>query len=135
MQTITNTINCVGVMGKGLALEYKKRYPGMFRDYAERCKRRSVHLGVPYVYKLPEGDRQILMFPTKGHWRDPSVLGEILRGMNYLSMHYRDMGITSLAMAALGCTNGGLDWQTVRPYLLSSLKSMDIQSELYAPLN
>lgn len=69
-ETIVNPINCVGVMGKGLALEFKKRYPRMYEDYVARCKASMVKIGEPYLYK--DADKNILNFPTKYHWRNPS---------------------------------------------------------------
>ena len=71
-QTLVNTVNCVGIMGKGVAQEFKKRYPSMFEDYAYRCARNQVRLGEPYLFKDPS--RLILNFPTKDHWRSPSRL-------------------------------------------------------------
>ena len=75
-QTLINTVNCVGIMGKGIALEFKKRFPEMFKDYVERCERHEVKLGFPYVYKtlLPP---QIINFPTKDHWKSVSRLSDI----------------------------------------------------------
>lgn len=107
MQTITNTVNCVGVMGKGLALEFKRHFPDMFRDYAERCRKGAVVPGKPYTYRDMLGVT-ILNFPTKRHWREASRLADIEDGLDYLADHYQEMGITSLAMAPLGCGNGGL---------------------------
>src|SRR5260370_34419342 len=75
-QTRVNTVNCVGIMGKGVAQEFKKRYSAMFEDYAERCARKQVRLGEPYLYRDPSGIR-ILNFPTKGHCGGPPRTGEI----------------------------------------------------------
>ena len=77
--TIVNTVNCVGVMGKGIALEFKKRYPEMFLDYVKRCNRNEVKTGTPYVYTNDDGFK-ILNFPTKDHWQSPRLLsGQFLR--------------------------------------------------------
>lgn len=115
-QTLVNTVNCVGIMGKGLALEFKKRFPDMFKDYAERCTRGEVRLGKPYVYKslLPPW---IINFPTKEHWRSVSNLQDITRGLDYLVNHYKEWGITSLAVPPLGCGEGQLEWRIVGPTL------------------
>src|SRR5436309_3851802 len=104
-QTLVNTVNTVGVMGKGLALEFKKRYPEMFLDYVERCKRRDVKLGKPYLFSslIPPW---ILLFPTKEHWRSVSSLSAIERGLVYVKAHYKNWGITSLAVPPLGCGLG-----------------------------
>ena len=81
-QTRVNTVNCVGIMGKGVAQEFKKRYPAMFDDYAKRCKRKQVRLGEPYLYRDRSGIL-IVNFPTKDHWRSPSRLADIERGLDY----------------------------------------------------
>lgn len=131
-QTLVNTVNCVGVMGKGLALEFKRRYPGMYQDYAKRCKREQVKLGEPYIFRgleLP----QILNFPTKGHWRSVSRLEDIIRGLEHLERHYREWSITSLAVPSLGCQQGQLDWRAVLPLLYRHLGCLKIPVELYVP--
>ena len=101
-QTPINTVNCVGIMGKGIAPEFKKRFPEMFADYVRRCERTEVKPGIPYVYKrlLPP---QIVDFPTKDHWRSVSRIADIERGLDYLVKHYHDWAVTSLAIPALGC--------------------------------
>lgn len=132
-QTLVNTVNCVGVMGKGVALEFKRRFPEMYADYVERCRRGEVRLGRPYLYRHTSG-RWILNFPTKDHWRSVARLDDIVRGLKYLLDHYREWGITSLAVPPLGCGQGGLDWKVVGPTLYRHLKQMDIPVELYAPL-
>ncbi|OPX75386.1 MAG: Macro domain protein [Methanosaeta sp. PtaB.Bin018] len=131
-QTLVNTINCVGVMGKGLALEFKRRYPGMYQDYVKRCKKDQVKLGEPYLFRgleLP----QILNFPTKGHWRSVSRLEDIVHGLDYLERHYKEWGITSIAVPSLGCQQGQLDWRAVLPVLYRYLSRLDIPVELYVP--
>lgn len=133
-QTLVNTVNCVGIMGKGLALEFKKRFPEMFKDYTERCKRGEVRLGKPNLYRslMPPW---VLNFPTKDHWRSVSRLKDIVEGLNYLKQHYREWGITSLAIPALGCANGELDWKVVGPTMYRILNTFDIPIEFYVPLN
>lgn len=131
-QTWVNTVNCVGVMGKGVALEFKKRFPDMFEDYAARCRRAEVKLGRPYLYKrtvLP----WILNFPTKHHWREVADLQAIVQGLEYLRQHYRRWGITSLAVPPLGCGQGQLEWRIVGPTLYRHLAALAIPVELYAP--
>lgn len=131
-QTIVNTVNCVGVMGKGIALQFKRRFPEMFRDYEERCQAGTVQLGRPYLFKR-SSPPWILNFPTKDHWRSPSRLDAIEEGLRFLRLHYSDWGITSLAVPPLGCGHGGLDWRIVGPTLYHELKTFDIPVELYAP--
>lgn len=131
-QTLVNTVNTVGVMGKGIALEFKKRFPDMYDDYVRRCEAGQVKLGQPYLYRrlLPPW---ILNFPTKDHWRSVSRLQDIVRGLRYLERHYRKWGITSLAVPPLGCGQGQLEWHVVGPTLYRHLKRLSIPVELYAP--
>lgn len=132
MQTIVNTVNCVGVMGKGIAQIFKKEYPAMFEDYARRCERGEVRLGEPYHYKDLAG-ASIVNFPTKGHWRAATRLEDVESGLDYFVKHFRPWGITSVAFPPLGCGNGGLEWATVGPLMYSKLKGLGIPVELYAP--
>ena len=132
MQTIVNTVNCVGIMGKGIAQIFKKQYPDMFDDYADRCARGEVRLGEPYHYKDLTGV-SIVNFPTKGHWRAATRLEDVKAGLDYFVKHFRAWGITSVAFPPLGCGNGGLEWTTVGPIMYSKLKGIGIPVELYAP--
>lgn len=131
-QTLMNAVNCAGVMGKGIAREFKRRFPEMFADYADRCQRGLVRLGEPYLYRGQSLPR-ILNFPTKGHWRAASRLEDIVAGLAYLQAHYEEWGITSLAVPALGCGAGQLAWATVGPALQEALGRMAIPVDLYAP--
>jgi len=133
-QTLVNTVNCVGVMGKGIALEFKQRFPDMYQDYVVRCKRGEVRLGKPYLYKMlfPPW---ILNFPTKDHWRSVANLDSIIQGLDYLLQHYREWGIESLAVPPLGAGQGQLEWRIIGPTLYHYLSRMDILVELYAPYN
>ena len=132
MQTIVNTVNCVGIMGKGIAQIFKKKYPAMFEDYADRCSRREVRLGEPYHYKDLTG-ASIVNFPTKGHWRAATRLDDVETGLIYFVKHFREWGITSVAFPPLGCGNGGLEWATVGPLMYSRLSALEIPVEIYAP--
>lgn len=134
VQTLVNTVNCVGVMGKGLALQFKKMFPEMCCDYQERCNRHEVKPGQPYIYKGLMSPN-IINFPTKDHWRSVSRLQDIENGMEYLVNHYKEWGIKSIAMPPLGCGNGQLEWKVVGPIIYYYLKKMDIEVELYAPDN
>src|SRR6266540_5949632 len=131
-QTLVNTVNCVGVMGKGIALEFKRRFPDMYDDYTKRCASGQVRLGQPYLFKR-ETRPWILNFPTKGHWRAVTRLSDITRGLDYLVKHYRDWGVESLAVPPLGCGQGQLEWRIVGPTLYRHLKRLEIPVELYAP--
>lgn len=131
-QTLVNTVNCVGVMGKGVALEFKKRFPAMFEDYSDRCERKQVRLGVPYLYRNVSG-QQIVNFPTKDHWRSPSRLADIERGLDFFAKHVAEWGVTSVAMPPLGCGNGGLEWSEVGPLVYRKLHQLPIDVEIYAP--
>jgi len=131
-QTLINTVNCVGIMGKGIAQEFKNRFPAMFEDYAAGCERKEVKPGVPYLYKtlLPP---QIINFPTKDHWKSVSRITDIEHGMQLLLSEYKQWGITSLAIPPLGCGNGQLEWKAVGPLIYRYASQMDIPVELYAP--
>lgn len=129
--TIVNTVNCVGVMGKGVALAFKRRYPDMFTDYVARCDRGEVQLGRPYPYQAD--DHLIINFPTKNHWRAVSRLQDIVEGLRYLQAHYRQWGVTSLAVPPLGCGNGQLEWNVVAPTLIRYLSQLDVPVDLYVP--
>jgi O-acetyl-ADP-ribose deacetylase (regulator of RNase III)/uncharacterized protein YwgA len=132
-QTLVNTVNCVGVMGKGVALEFKKRFPAMFADYVDRCERKRVRLGEPYLYEDQLSGMRVVNFPTKDHWRSPSRLSEIERGLDYFVKHYAQWGIKSVAMPPLGCGNGGLEWSEVGPLIYRKVRALPIEVEVYAP--
>src|SRR6266498_770968 len=131
-QTRVNTVNCVGVMGKGVALEFRKRFPAMFEDYLARCQRGEVRLGKPYLYRDSSGVR-IVNFPTKQHWRSPSHLADIGRGLDYFLAHAAEWEIRSVAFPPLGCGNGGLEWPEVGPLLYAKLRDAEFDVEVYAP--
>ena len=132
MQTIVNTVNCVGVMGKGIALEAKKQFPDMYKDYIRICNKNELKLGRPYLYRrlIPPN---ILIFPTKDHWRSVARIRDIEEGLQYLLSNYKQWGITSMAVPPLGCGEGQLEWRVVGRTLYRYLSKMDIPIELYAP--
>ncbi len=134
MQTIVNTVNCVGVMGKGIAKEFKDHYPRMYKEYASFCRNGVVKLGVPYIYKDLLGT-SIINFPTKDHWRSDSKFEDIVNGMKIFEAKYKEWGVQSVAFPPLGCGNGGLFWRDVGPILYQSLLNIDIPIELYAPFS
>lgn len=124
-QTVTCTVNVVGVMGAGVAKEYKRRYPEAFKNYRTACNR-GFRTGQLLLQRLNDG-RLGLCFPTKQHWQNPSQLEWIEQGLVKLVEAYKRCGITSLAITPLGCGNGQLDYATqVRPLMLKYLNQMDI---------
>jgi uncharacterized protein YwgA/O-acetyl-ADP-ribose deacetylase (regulator of RNase III) len=131
-QTLVNTVNTVGVMGKGIALGFRKRFPEMFEDYVRRCQRREVQLKRPYIYRRLTPPH-IINFPTKDHWRSVSKLDDITEGLSYLRVHIHEWGVVSLAVPPLGCGEGRLEWRVVGPTLYRHLRDLGIPVELYAP--
>jgi O-acetyl-ADP-ribose deacetylase (regulator of RNase III) len=131
-QTLVNAVNCVGVMGKGIAEQFRRRFPAMFDDYKQRCRRKDVRLGEPYLYRDCSGI-QIVNFPTKSHWRSPSRIVDVEHGLDDLVKHATEWNIASLALPALGCGNGGLEWSRVGPLIYRKLNTLPIDIELYAP--
>ncbi len=131
-QTLVNTVNCVGIMGKGVAQEFKNRYPAMFQDYLERVSRKQVRLGEPYIFRSSP-DLLIINFPTKNHWRSASRLSDIELGLDHFLDHYEDWGVKSVVFPPLGCGNGGLSWAEVGPLMYRKLGDLDINVAVYAP--
>lgn len=131
-QTLVNTVNTEGVMGKGIALEFRKRFPAMYDDYVVRCDHGLVQLGEPYLYQGLD-DQWILNFPTKKFWRSHSRLADIEAGLKLLKAHYREWGITSLAVPPLGAGLGGLEWRVVGRVLYRAFAQFEIPVYLYAP--
>ncbi len=130
-QTLVNTVNCVGVMGKGIALEFKRRYPEMFVEYARMCERHQVVPGVPVCHEAK--GKLIVNFPTKDHWKARSRLSDIEHGLQLLRKSYRAWNITSIAVPPLGCGNGGLEWSDVRPLIEKYLGDLPIEVSVYSP--
>lgn len=130
-QTIVNTINCVGVMGKGIALVYKLRYPKMFDLYSEYCKSKLIGIGKLWLYKGEPETQWVLNFPTKFHWKYPSKMEYIEKGLQKFVETYKDKGITSIAFPMLGTHNGGLDKGEVLALMQRYLSQCDIPIEIY----
>ena len=131
-KTLVNTVNCVGVMGKGIAEIFKKRYPVMFEEYVSLCANRQIKPGIPYYYHDLTGN-SIINFPTKDHWRSPSKLSYVISGLKWFRENYEELGITSVAFPPLGCGNGGLSWRLVGPAMYAYLHDLPIYIEVYAP--
>jgi len=123
-EAMVNTINCVGVMGAGIALEFALRYPNMYNDYIQRCKGKEVNVGRVYAYK--EKDTMIINFPTKWHFKYPSPLSWIEQGLKDFANKYKEYNIKSVAFPKLGTLNGGLDWDKVRRIMEKYLQNLDI---------
>lgn len=133
---LVNTVNTVGIMGKGLALQFKQAYPGNTRAYEAACRRGEVHLGKMFTYETGQLDspRFIVNFPTKGHWRSRSKLSDIKAGLDELRDVIRERRIESIAVPPLGCGNGGLHWRDVRPLIVESLADLpDVRVMVYPP--
>lgn len=116
-EALVNTVNCVGIMGRGMALQFKKVFPENFKSYAVACKQNQVQPGRMFVYETGRltNPRYIMNFPTKRHWRDKSRMEDIDSGLIALAKQIRSRDIHSIAIPALGCGLGGLDWLEVRP--------------------
>ncbi len=128
-QVIVNTVNTVGVMGKGLALEFKARYPQMFEKYKEACEKKSLKIGK--LMLVSASDHLLLLFPTKENWRFPSKLSYIEKGLKCFCDNYAQRGITSIAFPKLGCGNGDLNWEDVRPLMEKYLSPLPISIYIY----
>jgi len=136
VDALVNTVNTEGVMGKGIALQFKKAFPAMFKDYAEAAKRNQVQLGRMHVWStgMLDGPRFVINFPTKGHWRSQSRMSDIDSGLRDLVQVIQDRGITSIAIPPLGCGNGGLDWAEVEPRIRAALEVLpEVDVQLYPP--
>lgn len=129
-----NTVNCVGVMGKGVALAFRNKYPKMFLEYKQACKNGSIRPGKLQVWK---GDDHawVVNFPTKRHWRDKSRYSDIADGLKALREYLMSLGHVKVSIPALGCGHGGLDWNTVKTMIESSLSGLGAQVliRVYSP--
>lgn len=149
-QTLTISVNTVGIMGKGLASRAKNQFPDMYVQYQAACKSKKIKAGKPWIYKReilmdeeladqpaslakPNGMRWFLLFPTKRHWRDNSRLDDIEQSLSWLLKNYKKEGITSLSLPALGCGLGQLNWQQVGPLMCKYLVQMNIAIKIYLP--
>ena len=133
---LVNTVNTEGVMGKGIALQFKRAYPDMYATYARACKLGQVRLGQMWVWPTGrlDGPKAIINFPTKGHWKSNSRLADIDAGLDDLVRIIMETGIHSIAVPPLGCGNGGLDWNIVRPRIEAALQIVPgLEVHLYRP--
>lgn len=150
MQTLTVSVNTVGVMGKGLASRAKYQFPDMYVVYQDVCRNKTLAMGKPYLYKreasldedladeplsLPNlnANKWFLLFPTKEHWKEGSDPKGIEIGLQWLLENYKSEGIQSIALPALGCGLGGLDWKDMGPLMCRYLSQMDVRASIYLP--
>jgi O-acetyl-ADP-ribose deacetylase (regulator of RNase III) len=127
VEALVNTVNTVGVMGKGIALQFKQAYPENFKAYERACKAGEVELGRMFVWHSDRlgNPRMIINFPTKRHWRAKSRLKDVQAGLDALRAMLGKEGVKSLAVPPLGCGHGGLAWSDVRPLIVSALGDLD----------
>ena len=127
VEALVNTVNCVGVMGRGIALQFKRMFPENFRAYAEACRRAEVRPGRMFVYESDRmvNPRYIINFPTKRHWRSKSRMEDIDAGLVALVQVITERSIRSIAIPPLGSSLGGLNWTEVRPRIESALGGID----------
>ena len=133
---IVNPVNCVGVMGKGLALEFKKRFPRNYQEYSEACQNKLVQPGRMFICRTKQTGPQgcVINFPTKRHWRDGSRIDDIRDGLRAMADDMEKLQIPSVAVPALGAGLGGLDWEDVREIILDELSGLDdISIRVYEP--
>lgn len=123
-QTVVNTVNTVGVMGKGIAAAFKAKYPDMFKAYKKLCLEKRLNVGQLWLWKAQ--DQWVLNFPTKQHWRQPSKLEYIEAGLKKFRDQYEIRGIREISFPRLGCGNGGLNWSDVKPLMEDYLKGIPI---------
>lgn len=136
VQAIVNTVNCVGVMGKGVALQVKRRYPAVFAEYARECKLGNVQIGrmLPVPTNELTGPAWVINFPTKKHWRSPSRLSYISEGLFDLLRVVKELDLRSIAIPPLGVGNGGLNWADVAPMIRNTFEELEsVEVHLFEP--
>lgn len=135
-EAIVNTVNCVGVMGKGIALQFKQAFPRNYEAYRKACEAGQVRLGEMFVFDTGSmiNPRYIINFPTKGHWKAKSRIEDIESGLTDLISVLRSRDIKSIAVPPLGCGNGGLDWKIVEPMIRTAFGELpDVDVQLFGP--
>lgn len=136
VEALVNTVNCVGIMGRGVALQFKKAYPENFKAYADACERGKVQPGKMFVYDLGTltNPRYIINFPTKKHWKGKSQLAFIDAGLKALVREIQERGIKSIALPPLGCGLGGLKWKDVYPRIEKALQNIpELRTLVFQP--
>ena len=135
-EAIVNTVNCIGVMGRGIALQFKKRYPENFKEYEAKCKLGEMVPGKVFVFETKSliNPKYIINFPTKRHWRGASRIEDIESGLTDLVKVIKNYQITSIAIPPLGSGLGGLEWPLVRNKIESALSDFDdVDVSIYEP--
>ena len=135
-EALINTVNTVGVMGKGIALQFKKAYHNNYKSYIDACKRNEIEIGRLFVVKdsnLSSGVKYIINFPTKKDWRKPSEYSFIVAGLDDLIRVLKEYKIHSIAIPPLGSGNGGLEWEKVKKILEQKLSNLDVEIIVYEP--
>jgi O-acetyl-ADP-ribose deacetylase (regulator of RNase III) len=136
-EALVNTVNCVGIMGRGIALQFKKKFPQNYVAYEKACNEKEIVPGKVFVHETGNllNPRLIINFPTKRHWRNPSLLEDIEAGLKDLVRVIRVYHIQSLALPPLGCGLGGLSWNSVRTLIENLLGELsDVHIVLFEPL-
>ena len=136
IEAIVNTVNCIGVMGRGIALQFKKKYPANFKAYAEAAKHKEITPGNMFIFEAKQNSYPpyIINFPTKRHWRDKSRITDIQSGLDALVKVIQKKKIQSIAIPPLGCGLGGLDWGEVRQLIIKTFeKCLDINVIIFEP--
>jgi len=136
VEALVNTVNTVGVMGKGLALQFKRRFPSNFEVYEQACRQGEVQVGRMLVVATAarSGPRLIINFPTKKHWKHPSRLEYVREGLVALVREVKTRGVRSIAIPPLGCGNGGLAWSDVRPLIDLALTELPgVRALIFSP--
>lgn len=136
VEALVNTVNTVGVMGKGIALQFKRAYPENFREYSSACHRGDVEIGRMFVHETHALDNPkfVINFPTKRHWRSQSKIDDIRSGLEDLKHVIMERHISSIAVPPLGCGNGGLSWTSVKPLIEQTLDGIPgVEVLVYAP--
>ena len=135
VEALVNAVNTVGVMGKGLALAFKQRFPESYDVYRAACEAGAVKMGAMHLCdRAPRSPRWIIAFPTKRHWRDQSRLDDIRAGLVDLIAQIEQREIRSVAVPALGCGLGGLAWQDVRPLIEEACARLpEVKFVVFAP--
>lgn len=136
-EALVNTVNTVGVMGKGIALQFKHIYQYNYFLYKKACEQKQVKIGEMFVVKYNSlfDNKIIINFPTKTHWKYPSKYSYIERGLISLKKEIIKRNIKSISIPALGCSNGGLDYNKVKPMIEKQLKNLDCLIYIYEPFN
>lgn len=136
VEMVVNTVNTFGIMGKGIALMFKERFPANFKAYEKACKEKRVEVGKMFVTENLQlmGPRWIINFPTKTHWRVKTKLEWVESGLDDLVRVIKEKDISSIAIPPLGCGNGGLDWSVVKPLILKAVEPLeDVRIVVYEP--